>query len=297
MPAASVRFHRDYNYQGAVLRALTQGKGAKELDESEVPKKALREIGTWTDTTQSYVEAPIGKDNVFVHVDDMLAGNNMDEGFIAANSTGHVVASGSFKTNDNGDILKSSITFDALAGAPDAKPIAGLPAQRLEPTKEVQDLAAKLRKASDGNMVAPATLQFVPSALKKKLGGAGEKAFVFDLVKEAAAEDFSASWADTPRAGKSVKEIRRGDVFTALWDALEVPSTIGRDGTETQASLDAKKAAKEDVRKLVASLLSEPSDKVYLTNWNNQDDTNVFGVVAVNSKAGRASLVKVVPSI
>ena len=294
MPVQRLRFHPEYNFEGAVRRALTRGT---ELDSTEVPAKVLKKIGDWTDTTQSYRAAPIGKDKVFVHVDDMLAGKNMDEGFIAADLTGHVVASGSFNQDGHGNILADTIKFDALPGAATAETVAGLPAQRLEATAEVKKLTDKLLKASGGNMVSAGTFQFAPKDLGKKLAGSGAKAFVFDAVRAVAKEDWTTPWAETPRAAKSVKELRKTDVPSALWDALQMPSTVDKQGNETADSKKATKAAKEDAAKLVRSLLSEKSDKVYLTNWNNQDDTNVFGVVAVNTKSGHMSIVKMVPAI
>lgn len=105
LPAAE----RKYNWKGAVVRALKNDAG---LDESAIPKKALKTIGTWTDTTQTYTKANIGKDVVYVHVDDMLARDNFDEGFIAANKNGVVVASGSLNQDDHGTLLAGTVKFD-----------------------------------------------------------------------------------------------------------------------------------------------------------------------------------------
>ena len=104
LPAAE----KKYDWKGAVVRALVHDQG---LDVSAVPAKALKKIGDWTDTTMTYSKAFIGKDAVYVHVDDMLAATNMDEGFIAATAAGVVVASGSFKTDDKGNFIPASIRF------------------------------------------------------------------------------------------------------------------------------------------------------------------------------------------
>jgi hypothetical protein len=106
--ATAQHFHHNYDYAGAVERAI---KG-DSIDSTDVPAAALKKIGDWTDTTWGYFKAFVGKDTLFVHVDDELADDNMDEGFIAANSTGHVVAQGSFKTDDQGNFVPGSIKLD-----------------------------------------------------------------------------------------------------------------------------------------------------------------------------------------
>jgi hypothetical protein len=105
LPAAE----KTFDWKGAVLRALKNDQG---LDVSAIPKKVLNKIGDWTDTTQTYSKAFIGKDAVYVHVDDMLANHNRDEGFIAANAAGVVVASGSINQDSKGNYVLSSAIFD-----------------------------------------------------------------------------------------------------------------------------------------------------------------------------------------
>jgi hypothetical protein len=105
LPAAE----RNYDFKGAVVRALKNDTG---LDESAIPKAALRRIGSWTDTTQTYTSANIGKDKVYVHVDDELAEDGFEEGFIAANKNGVVVASGSLNQDDHGNLLPNTVRFD-----------------------------------------------------------------------------------------------------------------------------------------------------------------------------------------
>ena len=100
---------KSYDWKGAVVRALVDDQG---LDSGDVPKRALSKIGDWTDTTYTYSKAFIGHETVYVHVDDMLARTDMDEGFIAATAAGKVVASGSFNTDAKGNVVPSSIRFD-----------------------------------------------------------------------------------------------------------------------------------------------------------------------------------------
>jgi hypothetical protein len=106
--AAKQHFHHDYNYAGAVERAI---KG-DSIDSTDVPAAALKKIGDWTDTTWGYFKAFVGKDTLFVHVDDELAADGKMEGFLAANSTGHIVAQGSFDTDDQGNYVPGSIQLD-----------------------------------------------------------------------------------------------------------------------------------------------------------------------------------------
>src|SRR5262249_32365143 len=123
------------------------------------------------------------------------------------------------------------------------------------------------------------------------------KVFAFDVAHEVLPDPFSKSWAATPRAARAAYAIDRGGGFVTLWGKLGPGTTFDRTtGKETAESRALKEAAKQDLRRVVSSMLSEPTTHIYATEWSMQDDTNVFGVLAFNERTGTMNIVKVIPA-
>jgi hypothetical protein len=98
----------------AIAGAIIHGD---QLDDSAIPAKALKLIGSWTDTTFGYFKARVGRSTLYVHADDMLGDKGRDEGFIAATAGGKLAASGQFSTDDNGNAKSGSFLFDKKPSA------------------------------------------------------------------------------------------------------------------------------------------------------------------------------------
>jgi hypothetical protein len=174
----------------------------------------------------------------------------------------------------------------------------GVAVHKYGATPEIKALADRLKTAGGDNQVVFGAYSLEPAKLQKLLSkSATAKPFLFDAALTIEKDDDSKLWRSTKKAGKSVKEIERSAVFASMLKELELPEVLDPSGAETPDSIRSRKVAENDLRTVVASFLHDPAAKVYVADWNNQDDTDIYGVVAVNAKMGVMNVAKIFPAI
>ena len=109
----------------------------------------------------------------------------------------------------------------------------------------------------------------------------------------------TADWAHTPAGGKSVRPLKASAVYAYLLEGLQLPQSVDRTGKKTPASKDARQKAEVHLHAVVDEMLKKPNAIFYAAEWNNQDDTNMFAVIAVSTTTylSDVSMLKVIPAI
>jgi hypothetical protein len=153
---------------------------------------------------------------------------------------------------------------------------------------KVSAAAVDLLKRSSGNDVSVATYhapQAHLAAFSKE--AAAFKQFLFktgmSISKPVPTSDF---------AKHSVKRLDSVHFSKAIYDFAQVPTSV----PETPASKANEAAALSDA-KVLATALHRTGGEVYAINWNNQDDTDVNILAAVNKTSGELTFVKLFPAI
>jgi hypothetical protein len=149
--------------------------------------------------------------------------------------------------------------------------------------------AKDLLNRSSGNDVSVATFKTSPAqlaALSKDVGAF--KAFLYKtgmgISKNVPTPDRYAKHSVKPFEGKHFSQ--------QIYDWAQVPTSV----PETDVSKANEAAALNDAKTLATALHKTGGD-VYAINWNNQDDTDVNILAAVNKKSGELTFVKLFPAI
>ncbi len=151
----------------------------------------------------------------------------------------------------------------------------------------VRTAAADLLKASQGNDVSIATYKASPS----QLAAFAKNKTAFSKFLQKTAMQISNKVPHSEFASQSLKPFT-GDAAKAIYEFAQVPTFI----PETAKSRALHTRAKADA-KVLADALKKTGGQLYVVNWNNQDDTDVNILVAVNKASGELTFVKTFPAI
>ena len=159
--------------------------------------------------------------------------------------------------------------------------------QNISVPAEIRAAAVELLALSQGNDVSVASFKTDPAKLAEFMKN---KAALTQFL-----EKTGMNISDkVPRSADAVQTVKpfHGDAAKALYDFAEVPSSI----PETPESRAAQARAKVDA-KTISGELKKTGGQLYVINWNNQDDTTVNIVAAINKKTGQMTFVKAFPAI
>jgi hypothetical protein len=162
------------------------------------------------------------------------------------------------------------------------------PALRRAPSSQVLTAAANdLLQRSQGNDVSFATFKTDPAKLAAfSKNAAAFKEFLFKTGMNISSHKPSDSGVH------SVKKFSGSHFSKAIFDFAQVPQSV-----PPTADSRANEAAALKDAKALAEALHKTGGDVYTINWNNQDDTDVNILAAVNKKAGEMTFVKLFPAI
>ena len=147
--------------------------------------------------------------------------------------------------------------------------------------------AKDLLRLSDGNDVSIASFTATPA----ELTAIAQQKSALNRFLEKVGMNISAAVPESDDAQQSVKPFS-GDLASAIYTFAEVPQS----SPPTAQSRAAQARARADAAVLARELKKTGGD-VYLVNWNNQDDTNVNILVAMNKRSGRLTVVKTFPAV